>query len=304
MPLPDWRLRLAWANDASSRVLLLVVRGERSEPTTGSVTGPRCVYSSTLPATYAFAPLPPSGTMDPRVQVSSLDIPESCLWEPEHPFLYAGNGRLADLSIPMEFGLRSLAVRDRQLWLHGQPYWLRGLVGAPGDEEALREHHRWGCRVLLSRGPLSREAVANADRFGPFVAAEIPKDTADLAPWLANGGVCHPALGIWWSTSDPPRELVDRIRAADPACLVARWVRANPTPVATNADLLLIEGTEEELSISSRPSTVPWLAVVARRDKAAKGHQALEETIWREKSDRLDSLFANAEGCVGWVIES
>ncbi|MFO0944900.1 MAG: hypothetical protein U1D30_02970 [Planctomycetota bacterium] len=291
-------------------MLHFLVRQGEAPPSAGNITGPHCVYSSTLPAKHSMIPLPPTEKLDSRIQVSAFDIPESCLWEPEHPFLYKGAFRVAENEIPLSLGLRSFAIRQGQLLLNSRPYWFRGRMETPVNEEQLQRFHQWGCNLLVPRQPVSPEAITLTDRFGPFLATaltDFPQTTDTTASdpagpipyaFLEHGGPCHPSLGIWWSKEELSTDLVNRIRAFEPSSLFARWIPSHRLPSTCSADLIFVEGNETALPSVGPSCQCPWIAVVE-----GFSNRELDEATWREASDRLDVSLANAEGCIGWVID-
>lgn len=162
----------------------------------GSLRGPSCSVSATLPATHPFVPLAPGDSLLARAVV-----PEPSFWTPEMPHLYQAEVKLKQgqrevASARRLFGIRTLGCAGHKLVYGGKRWVLRGvrldevptatdwngwresdtaaLVDNPGD--ALCEEASRAGVLLLAR--------LNADQVG---------EIARLSRWPAVGIVVLPA---------------------------------------------------------------------------------------------------------------
>ena len=133
------------------------------------------------------APLAADGTLATRVPF--LDTPA---WTPENPRLVPVTVELLDAARAVldrrefAFGFRTLAMRDGQVQLNGQPYLLkgvcyvydseaRGLVMTPEQIETdLRLMKEVGCNAVRCHYPMDAAFYAACDRLGLLVWIEPP----------------------------------------------------------------------------------------------------------------------------------
>ncbi len=160
--------------DPHETELRVHVKTERFTPATevrGRLTGPRCLYSSTIEIAYPLREVSRDGHIEMRAV-----IPEASWWEPETPFLYVGplelwqDGALCE-RIEIRHGIRSLQLTARGLVLNGKPLTLRGEIHSPtwikSHARQLRSRGANACFTCLA-GP-SLEPWISADRLGFFV---------------------------------------------------------------------------------------------------------------------------------------
>lgn len=123
-----------------------------------------------------------------------LSIPFAKLWSPDSPYLYdlrvrlyGEDGRLLD-EVTSYTGLRNVAVREGQLFLNGEPlylkmvldqgYWPAGLLAAPSDE-ALQADVGWA-KMFGYNGARKHQKIEDprwlywCDRLGLLVWSEMP----------------------------------------------------------------------------------------------------------------------------------
>lgn len=301
-----WRLRTLAASDVLSRLALLVLKDDdRPLAVDGFVRGPLCEYAATLPARHAWKPLPDSAApgMDRRIARFALEIPESCLWEPEHPFLYEGHWTAADrASVPVRLGVRVLALGGGALLLNGRRYHLRGVaLPASGlvDPDLLRRFHRLGVNLLLANdGHPSLPSVA--DELGPFLGVELPPSEEAALAAVAQAGPLHPSIGLWLADLPIDRAHLARLRAADKMALFAGRVRAgDPIPRelgSSGLDLVLLSGAEEAIRRAAGNLPLPWLALL----EPAPEFRFTDEA-WSREAARLDGLVGDMAGALGWI---
>jgi hypothetical protein len=163
---------------------------------TGSLRGPSCSLSATLPATHPFAPLAPGDSLLARAVV-----PEPSFWTPEMPHVYQaeiklmqGQREVASTSRP--FGIRTLGCAGSKLIYGGKRWVLRGVrfdeVPATTNWNAWRE----GNTSILVDNP-SDTLCAEASCAGVLLVARLRADQvgeiARLSRWPAVGVVVLPA---------------------------------------------------------------------------------------------------------------
>jgi hypothetical protein len=294
-PSITWRLRALAVNEASSQAALLFANPS-GQPLSinGQVRGPLCEYATTLAAKH---PLQPGSSSDPRITSYLIDIPESCLWEPAHPFRYAINWNDGSQDTQVSFGLRVLSIQRSQLLLNGQPYRFRGITLASVSEASLRELHDLGCNLLISP---QEDITATTDQLGPFVLRNLGDSLAAAREQLAAAGPLQPSIACWCAPPGLSATDLEVLRGIDKMTLFAREL---PAPIQRGdakgenldgADLALLRISEGELEMS-RGFAIPWLAVVR-----LPGQGNLLGN-WKDTATRLDQATRHSDGCIGWV---
>ena len=87
----SWRLQATRIHETLSRVVLVILPVDGAGlDVAGELVGPICEYATTLTARHPWRRAALPAGADPRLQAYSIEIPDCCLWEPEHPFLYRG----------------------------------------------------------------------------------------------------------------------------------------------------------------------------------------------------------------------
>lgn len=288
-PSISWRLRTLAVNEASSQAALLFDHSSGQPLSiTGQVRGPLCEYATTLAAKY---PLQPASSSDPRISSYLIDIPESCLWEPAHPFRYSIHWSDGSQEAQANFGLRVLSIQRSQLLLNGQPYRFRGIALASVTEESLRTLHDLGCNLLIS----PQEDVTATDRLGPFVLRNLGDSLAAARENLAAAGPMQPSIACWRAGPDLSAADLQVLRGIDKMSLFARELPADTKGGnVEGADLALLTISEGDLE-RDRDLAIPWLAVVP-----LPGQHDLPGN-WKDISTRLDQATRHREGCIGWV---
>jgi len=157
----------------------------------GTLSGPFCEYSRTLPATIPFLELGPG-----QSPLAQAIVPDPCFWTPELPYLYRAHLELRSGSEVLttcqrEFGIRPLGARGRKLYYEGKPWVLRAVRGS-SEIEALGEYRAVSAAMLAS--DLSDESCAAASRRGVLVVANLNSGSAqaDSIRRLAR----HAAVGM------------------------------------------------------------------------------------------------------------
>jgi beta-glucuronidase len=240
------------------------VRGESARVTsrvslegTGPVTlSGRIVGPDGEEVATASAAVPLSGAASP---VLSLDVPRPRLWHFDQPRLYTLELTLADGSTVLDeraevFGIRTVEIRDRGLWLNGERVRLTGITRhEESPQEGLAEtrgtmKYDWddmkGLHVVLTRPvhyPQHPYVLDYADRNGVLLVPEIPmwqfseEQMADpkvlalaksmMREMIEQAGN-HPSIFAWSvcnesATSTAPgrayvKAMVEHVKALDP----------------------------------------------------------------------------------------
>ncbi|MFW5994774.1 MAG: glycoside hydrolase family 2 protein [Spirochaetia bacterium] len=109
------------------------------------------------------------------------------LWSPENPKLYDVELSVGDDVVCDRIGFRTIERRGRQIYLNGEPVFLRGVscheddpaLGKTSSEATIRRDlqtaRELGCNfVRLAHYPHSREAARVADEMGMMLWEEVP----------------------------------------------------------------------------------------------------------------------------------
>jgi beta-galactosidase/beta-glucuronidase len=257
----------------------------------------------------------------------SLDAPR--LWAPEHPELYDVELETASGDLITSYvAFRSFERRGREVLLNGEPrrlrgvldqaYWPDGVYTAPSDE-ALRVDVEAAKELGFDLARMHVKVAdprwyAWCDRLGLLVAQDIPsplrldtpearenftRELDEIVAQLRD----QPCVVIWvvinedWG--EPPedfqRELVGRVRDADPARIVvdaSGWTHRGDT------DLLDVHDYGDDLSAHCSPSGVPlWIGecggvslVVAGDEDFAYKHVSSAEALAQEYGRLIGGL--------------
>ena len=170
----------------------------------------------------------------------TLDKLKLQLWSPDNPKLYKVRISLDGQAIDDEVGFRTIEARGRQLFLNGNPIFLKGICmhdEAPYSNRRLTTKAEadtllaWakaiGCNFIrLAHYPHNEITVREAERQGILLWEEIP---------------------VYWTISwDNPqtldnarRQLTDLIRRDHNRCATIIWSIANETPHSDSRDRFL-----------------------------------------------------------------
>ena len=139
---------------------------------TGTVLGPYCEYSQTLPAKTTLRDLGPGPSL-----LGEAIVPDPCFWTPDEPYYYRVHVQLqqGDRVVAQSerlLGIRPLAVERRNLFFKSKRWVVRGVVSR---EEDLAAWHRapaamWVeqpneelCRAASTTGVLLLAALSGDD---------------------------------------------------------------------------------------------------------------------------------------------
>lgn len=174
----------------------------------GRFVGPKCQHCTTLEVAYPLRQVSRDGAA--MTLYGRLVLPEAGLWDPERPFLYAGDvelweeGQRADCAV-CHHGVRSFRVAGG-LRINGRPFTLRGLELDRLEPAEAVERHRAGYNLLVAPVHASR-LWDLADQFG-FVMLGRLANAADVERarklaghvsslgWLFTEGVVDPGVDL------------------------------------------------------------------------------------------------------------
>lgn len=265
----------------------------------GWLAGPTCAYAKTVEGETPLVsePVAEGIKAEDAVEAGAI-VMEPCLWEPEHPFLYHAEVALwrddekLDEQI-VSVGIRHLACDEQGFQINGRRFALTGARVANADrldEESLAGWHGVGC-IAVEAERLSEDLLHRADRLGVFLIVRLPEDSNDpnrqrrqrsgdvrSGNGSRSGGAgelseeahsptrplahvpdwrLHPSVAVW-TVADEGQ--VGAVRSLDPTRPIALRTKANDLPEKTDADLLAVSGSPDELAHVPERSSKPVLA--------------------------------------------
>lgn len=223
-------LFLGAASEAVCRVYARLddARQDARRQLAGTLTGPRCAYAQTLPATFSFVDRGPG-----RSLLAEAVVPEPCFWTPEMPQLYnatvqwcEGDRVLAQAE--RYFGIRPLGTAGRKLIFGGKSWVLRGVERGAVLGADLSDWHDTQTAMLVHNPD---DALCEAaSRVGVLIVAELaPADVGEmrrLGRWPAVGVIALPS-GVSPEPADTGHNaiLAQRFAVGEPIAL-ACWATA------------------------------------------------------------------------------
>jgi hypothetical protein len=177
-------IRTALRGDSARVTSQVSLEGSGAATLAGRIVGP-----DGEEVARAQAAVPPGGTASP---VLSFDVPRPKLWHFDQPRLYRVELTLRDGSTVLDersdaFGIRTVEIRDRGLWLNGERVRLTGMTRhEESPQEGLAEtrgtmKYDWddmkALHVVLTRPvhyPQHPYVLDYADRNGVLLVPEIP----------------------------------------------------------------------------------------------------------------------------------
>jgi hypothetical protein len=172
------QVRLGPCDDMRAAVFVGVDRPPGSDGAarlTGTLSGPECRRSWTLPTTTDFGDLGPDPSGRSAVLLARAILTEPSYWTPELPNRYRLEARVLQGehvlgSCELHIGLRRSGVRGRSLWLEGRRWVPRGIAVAAEDFSAPAFHEALAMAVVADPPPA---LLAAADETGVAVLAVL-----------------------------------------------------------------------------------------------------------------------------------
>ena len=130
----------------------------------GTVRGPRCFYSSTLPATFRLQDAGPG----PALLAKAL-IPDPSYWSPDTPHIYdvtvelRKGGDLIDSEV-RQIGFKPLGISGRHFTWEGKPWVLRGASNQTVNADDLSDWQDRSTSILFTEPPTDDQLEAASTR--------------------------------------------------------------------------------------------------------------------------------------------
>lgn len=254
---------------------------------TGTLTGPRCAYAQTLPATFSFVDRGPGSSL-----LAETLVPEPCFWSPQMPHLYDADLQLRDgdrvlARAKRMFGIRTLGAAGRTLVYAGKNWVLRGVVA---DELPQTDLAAWrdAESAMCVRNP-SDALCDTASRVGVLLVAEL--ETPDLGEIRRLSR--WPAVAI---VSLPPAATLARQGLAPNMILAERFATGQPIEPASWANAVVVEVDERGAAASGiAASPIPVIAIrpAGKLPNVADG---------RSQCDRLQRDLSQHGQLAGYIV--
>lgn len=185
----------------------IFVAAERPADTTGparlagTLSGPECRRSWTLPTTAPLVDLGPGPAGRPAALLAQVVLTEPSFWTPELPSRYRLEARIVrgDVDVggcDVRIGLRRSGIRRRSFWLEGRRWVPRGIAVA-ADGVSVPAFHAAATMAVVADPPL--RLLEEADEHGLAVLAvladargrPLPPETAveRLITWALHASV-------------------------------------------------------------------------------------------------------------------
>ena len=257
----------------------------------GTVRGPHCQFSHTLPASFHFRDAGGGPTLLAEAVVS-----EPCFWSPRLPSLYDVSVELCGQDgvlqkLERSIGFRALGDRGDSLFLEGSRWVLRGIQSTHVHETSLADWHAASAAVVVADPSI--EHCRAASEQGVLIVAklvsgeEICRQLTRLSGWAAV------AVAVLPPDTDPPED----IRHAAPNLLLAQW-QTSPQTIrpAPWAQMIFCEVSDPgQFHKLVEQCPLPIVAV-----RGLNEIQSLSAA--RRGCDRLQRDLAPLADCAGYVV--
>jgi hypothetical protein len=237
----------------------------------GTLAGPECRRSITLPATAALVDLGASGS----ALLAKAVLTEPAFWTPELPNLYrldvrATGGGQAVAGATRRIGLRRSGGRGRSLWLEGRRWVPRGVAceSTACDLESLRAA---GAAVVVADPPESLLTAADERGVAVIAVAKLAGSADDavahIAAWAAHPSVVMAVVddAIDDATATTLAARVRRLKGTMLLGRVVEGVAPPPTPVAEGIDSLVLALEADAVPHQAWRDAAPSMPLVAWR---------------------------------------
>jgi len=271
--------------------------GSRIVEISGTLSGPRCEFSRTLPAEMASKPIPPSASVRCATEIILL---EPCYWTPALPFLYDLRFEVqteegASHQLTVELGLRRWSCAGQSFRLESRRKVLRGMrvkSMAPAELPAAR-----AAETALVVDCPTQELCNEASRLGVILIADLRTTDKSLQEKIARlewSPAVFLALVSQEQLKDPSLEVRKGHQSMLTLCLSASDTEADRA-------LLGAEAVAVELGPSEGP--LSWLAEYQRPVIAIRhGESYSELNTTRAACDRLQAELAPEFDLAGYFV--
>lgn len=167
------RFLVGSTSKSAARVYLSTPEDSQIESITGTIAGPRCEFSRTLPAQFSF------GSVDsPRRELVGVEalIVDPCYWTPEMPFLYDICLQLVlhdgqEIEYSTQVGLRQWDCVKGSFYLQSRRTVLRGTRCHELSLEAVRQARVAESALIVSE--YDQMACEQANRLGVILVVDF-----------------------------------------------------------------------------------------------------------------------------------
>lgn len=253
----------------------------------GTVRGPHCLYSTTLPATLRLTDAGPGPTL-----LAKALVPDPCYWSPELPFLYDMHVELkqgAEVVVTADrlLGIRDFGPRGRFLYDQGKRRVIRGATNGSQHLNLLDWHD--APLALVVEAP-SDALCDEASRSGVMIVAMAGSgDVSSVA--TARRLARHASVAVLYFVPAPSRQVLPQLRAAAPNLMFAIDVWS-----VEEADCMIAPlQSDETLAIGVARKDLPLIALelVSHGDSPAE---------LRLACDRLQAKVARQGDFAGYLV--
>lgn len=286
----------------SEHSALIYARSRGAAPTSdltlrGTLIGPYCELSHTLPATVPFVDVGPGNEPLARALV-----PDPCCWSPDLPALYAARVELVvDGQVREQWerriGIRRFAPRGRDFVFDQKRWVLRGVWQSSVTTRDLADWRAAPAAMVVEQP--ADELCAAASRQGVVVVAIARGDGAELVDELRRLAQ-WPAVILCLVDGELPVDTTPR-RIAPNLTIAQRWPRENTSLLANWAEAIWLE-IGDDVPVAAEQTRKCSLPVVACRRLASADGGAIELTRARAACDDLQRDLAPFGDFAGYVV--
>lgn len=258
----------------------------------GTVRGPECELSRTLPATFPLRDMEPGPTMLARAA-----LPDPCFWSPDMPSLYRVNVELRRSGRVLEtaerlLGIRMFGPRGRSLFLEGQRWVLRGVVQDEVMEDELTAWREASAAMIVSRS--DETLCRDAARLGVMLVVSVTGSRDEVICELRR---LAQSAAVAIAVVENTRDADEQLRYVAPNVLLAQhFPAASPVVPASWADVLICEVSQiDEFARRVADCKVPVIAL-----RRLGGRDRLSDA--RAACDRLQRDLAPVGDFAGYVV--
>jgi hypothetical protein len=294
---------------------------------TGSVRGPRCFYSKTLPATFRLQDAGPG----PSLLAKSL-VPDPSYWSPETPHLYDVTVELRKgvdviASEVRQIGLKPLGISGRLFTWEGKPWVLRGIHWQvpPGgwfrDAQKQLDWFAWrdtrSVFVTTCSQDFSEEKLQEASAVGvvamPCVVSSDEALRAEMRRLAKHPAVCFVVTevdkqtGLNLSRIAPNILMGQLVRRHLTGQRIERPITPSRTPQYDWARFAIAAFDDAGDSAMSPAEfavmTSNWeLPIIARSSSSHTKRETENPSVLRRECDQLQSTLAVAGQYAGYLV--